>query len=569
MNKWFVYAKNADFRGISQKYGIDPVVARILRNRDIKSDEDIDYFLNAGIDDLYDETLMPDMDKAAEAVYTAVNEKKHIRIVGDYDIDGVCSSYILLKGLIRLGAEADCRIPDRINDGYGINMNIVREAHADGVDMILTCDNGIAAIDELAEANRLGMEVVVTDHHNVRKDDDGNDILPEALAVVDVKRQESRYPFEESCGAVTAWKLIKRIYELSKREKNEWLEFLEFAAIATVGDIMSLCGENRVIVKEGLKRINSGANNLGLRTLIDELELSDKTIDTYHIGFIIGPCINAGGRLENAERALRLFMSEDKDEARLLSGHLKMLNAERKAMTEEGTKRGIAIVEDSMPDDSVLVVFIDGLHESLAGIVAGRLKERYSKPCFVITRSRDGLKGSGRSIEGYDMFSALCEADGLLKKYGGHKMAAGLSLDEDKLLPFRKFLNEHSGLTEKDFIKKLWIDDPTPLSYINMSFIHELDSLKPYGQGFERPQFAYRDLVPHDIKVLGKGRNVLKLRLSDANGMYYDAIKFGDADEDAIKISSCRSMDILYTPKINEFAGRKSIQIDIIDYHVK
>lgn len=567
MNKWFVHAKRADFQRISEKFGIDPVVSRILRNRDITSDEEIDYFLNAGIDDLYDEMLMPDIEKAAKAVYDAAVSGRHIRIVGDYDIDGVCSTYILLEGLKRIGANVDCCIPDRINDGYGINMNIVNKAHTDAVELILTCDNGIAALDELKVANELGMRVVVTDHHNVRKNETGDDILPEALAVVDVKRQESKYPSEECCGAVTAWKLIKRVYALCERRSDEWLDFLEFAAIATVGDIMKLTGENRVIVKEGLKQINEGSHNLGLRTLIEELELTEKTIDTYHIGFIIGPCINAGGRLETAESALKLFTSTDRSEAELIAGHLRLLNAERKAMTEAGTKEGISIVESTMMEDSVLVVYIEDLHESLAGIVAGRLKERYCKPCIVITKGHEGLKGSGRSIESYDMFSALCEAEDFLTKYGGHKMAAGLSLKEENLNRFREFLNSHSGLNEKDFIKKLWIDDPTPLSYVNMSFIAQLDSLKPYGQGFERPQFACRNLRPSNIKVLGKAGNVVRFRLSDLSGGSYDALMFGDGEAEAAKLRAFERIDILYTPQINEFAGRKNIQIDVIDYN--
>lgn len=566
MSDWYVYAKKADFRHISEKFHIDPVVARILRNRDIVGDEEIDYFLNAGIDRLYDGLLMPDMEKAAAAVFEAVKNKEHIRIVGDYDIDGVCSTYILLKGLSDIGACVDYRIPDRINDGYGINMSIVRQAAKDGTDMILTCDNGIAAIEELKAAGELGMKTVVTDHHNVRKDENGEDILPNALAVVDVKRQESRYPFEESCGAVTAWKLIKEIYKLAGREANEWMEFLEFAAIATVGDIMKLVGENRIIVKEGLKKINAGSSNLGLRTLIEELELTDKTIDTYHIGFIIGPCINAGGRLETAENALKLFMCEDEKEAEILAGHLKYLNAERKQMTEEGTRAGIEIVEKELKDNNVLVVYIDFLHESLAGIVAGRLKELFYKPCFVITRALDGLKGSGRSIEGYDMFNALCEADELLTKYGGHKMAAGLSLKNESLERLRAFLNEHSGLKDKDLIKKTWIDVPVPPGYVSERLIGEIEALKPFGQGFERPKFAARNLIITDMKILGKLKNVLKLRLKDEKNRFYEGIMFGDGEKMESELLETRSIDIIYTPKINEYMGRKNIQMEIEEY---
>ncbi len=566
MSDWYVYAKRADFKHISEKFHIDPVVARILRNRDITGDEEIDYFLNAGIDKLYDGLLMPDMEKAASAVFEAVKNKEHIRIVGDYDIDGVCSTYILLKGLRSIGACADYCIPDRINDGYGINMNIVRKAAEDGTDMILTCDNGIAAIEELEAACELGMKAVVTDHHSVRKNEEGEDILPKALAVVDVKRKESRYPFEESCGAVTAWKLIKEVYKFAGLGENEWMDYLEFAAIATVGDIMKLVGENRIIVREGLKSINAGSSNLGLRTLIEELELTDKTIDTYHIGFIIGPCINAGGRLETAEAALKLFMCEDRKEAEILAGHLKYLNAERKQMTEEGTKAGIEIVEKELKNDNVLVVYIDFLHESLAGIVAGRLKEHFFKPCFVITGALDGLKGSGRSIEGYDMFNALCEADRLLTKYGGHKMAAGLSLKKESLKALRVFLNEHSLLEDKDLIKKIWIDVPMPPGYVNERFIGEIEALKPFGHGFERPKFAAKNLKITDVKILGKAKNVLKLKLRDEKSCFYEGIMFGDGEKMQRELMEMRNIDIIYTPKINEYMGRKNIQMEIEEY---
>ena len=568
MSNWYVYAKKADFKHISEKFGIDQVVARILRNRDITGDEEIEYFLHGGIAELYDGLLMPDMQRAAEAVYEAVRTREHIRIVGDYDIDGVCSTYILLKGLRDIGADVDSRIPDRINDGYGINMNIVKQAAEEEVKLILTCDNGIAAIEELNKANELGMKVVVTDHHSVRTDEEGNEILPRALAVVDVKRRESRYPFEESCGAVTAWKLIKEVYKLAGLKDNEWLKFLEFAAIATVGDIMKLVGENRIIVREGLKSISAGSSNLGLRTLIDELGLTGKSIDTYHVGFVIGPCINAGGRLETAEDALRLFMCEDESEARVLAGHLKYLNAERKQMTEQGTRAGTEIVEKELKDDNVLVVYIEGLHESLAGIVAGRLKEHFYRPCLVVTDARDGLKGSGRSIEAYDMFASLCEADELLTKYGGHKMAAGFSLDRDELDDFRQFLNEHSGLSETDLVKKIWIDVPMPLGYISERLIKEIEGLKPFGQGFERPKFADRGLRLKGMRVLGKMKNALKLELADEKNRLCEGIMFGDAVTLQKELSGAGSIDIIYTPKINEYMGKRSIQIEIEEYRI-
>lgn len=566
MDKWYVYAKKADFKGISERFGIDQVTARILRNRDIVTDEEIDYFLNAGLDDLYDERLIPDLEKATAIIYEAIVSEKSIRIIGDYDIDGVCATYILMSGLSAMGARVDHRIPDRINDGYGININLIKEAADDGIDLIVTCDNGIAAVDEIRTGRELGIDIVVTDHHNARKDDAGKDILPEALAVADVKRSDSRYPTEEICGAVTAWKLIKLIYELAGKGKDEWLKYIEFAALATVGDIMELKGENRVIVKEGLKRMSSGSCNTGLKVLIDELGLTGKDINTYHVGFVIGPCINAGGRLETAESALKLFMTGDEGEAEILAGHLKYLNEERKAMTEKGTKEGIAMVSDHMLDDRVLVVYIPELHESLAGIVAGRIKEHFNKPCFVITRAREDLKGSGRSIEAYDMFNALCEADEYLLKYGGHRMAAGLSLKEEMLEPLRIFLNEHSGLREEDLIKKIWIDVPAPISYMSGRLINEIESLKPFGNGFERPLFADRGLMISDMRVLGSARNALKVRLKSSSGAILEGIMFGEADSIREELSRYRAVDILYSPEINSFRGTENIQINIKGY---
>ncbi len=563
MDKWLVYAKKADFKRIAQKFGIDQVTARILRNRDIETDEEIDYFLNAGLDDLYDESLIPDLEKATGYIAEAIEKGEKIRIIGDYDIDGVCASYILLSSFKLAGAKVDCRIPDRIIDGYGINLRLIEEAKEDGISLIVTCDNGIAAIDELEKAESLGLKAIVTDHHNVRKDDEGRDILPKALCVVNVKREDSRYPVKEICGAVTAWKLVKKLFEIKGLPKDKWLDLIEFAALATIGDIMELKGENRVIVKEGLKRLTYRSKNLGLKTLIDELGLTGKEISTYHIGFVIGPCINAGGRLETAGEALKLFMSEDENEARILSGHLKYLNEERKSMTERGVNEGAAIVEEKMLSDKVLVIFIEDLHESLAGIVAGRLKERYNRPAIVVTRAKDELKGSGRSIENYDMFDAICKAGNFLTKYGGHKMAAGLSLKEENLGSFRSFLNEHSGLNDEDLVKKIWIDVPMPISYITKELIGQLNMLKPHGNGFETPLFADRGLKISGMRIMGKTGNALKFLLKDSNGCGLEAIAFGDAKAMAEELKDMEAIDILYSPDINSYQGRDSIQLNI------
>lgn len=577
-SNWFIYTKKADFKAIADKFGIDQVTARILRNRDIVSEKDIELFLHGGISDMNDPKLLPDIYKAAELVKAAIQTKRKMRIVGDYDIDGVCSTAILLKALRKAGANVDARIPDRINDGYGINRRLVEEAVSDGVSFILTCDNGIAAADELKLAKDNDITVVVTDHHNVRKDDNGKDFLPPADAVVDVKREGSKYPTQEICGAVTAWKLIGQVYAALGRDEREWLGYIELAAIATIGDIMPLVGENRIIVKEGLKVLNGGvrpdgstecgSGNLGLRSLISALDLDGHELSAYHIGFMIGPCINAGGRLESADIALRLFTTEDKNEAMLLAGHLRELNEERKAMTETGVKEGIKAIEEGFLNDKILVVHIPGLHESLAGIVAGRLRETYGRPVIVVTDAKEGLKGSGRSIESYDMFEGLCKASELMTKFGGHKLAAGLSLNADKLDELRKKLNEDALLSDEDLIGKVWIDAAMPIAYINEKLISEIEALAPYGKDFEKPIFAAKDISFSDKRVLGKQKNVLKLRLRDTYGASLDAVMFGDAEKMSRELDGAKKLSILYYPKINEYAGRRSIQIELADIRI-
>lgn len=564
-SQWMVQTKRADFSAIAQKYNISPVTARIIRNRDVTEDAEINRYLQGSISDLYSPWLLPDMEKAVEILKEKAATGKRIRVVGDYDIDGVCSTYILLTALKEVGAQGDYRIPDRIKDGYGINESIIRQAAEDGIDTILTCDNGIAAVEQIRLAKELGMTVVITDHHDIQKDEKGNDILPDGDAVINPKRQNSRYPYPEICGGMVAYKVMKALYEAFGIPLEKWESMLEFVAIATVGDVMKLQDENRIVVKEGLKRIGR-TKNLGLLSLIEKNNLAPDALTAYHIGFVIGPCLNAGGRLQTAKVALKLLMAEDRESADSLAGELKDLNEQRKDMTLKGTEEAIEQVEAKYQDDKVLVVFLPDCHESLAGIVAGRLREKYQKPAFVLTRAEEGVKGSGRSIEAYHMFEGLVEVKDLLTKFGGHPMAAGLSLPEEHVEELRKRLNDNAVLTDQDFIRKVWIDVPMPLEYINESFIQELELLEPFGNGNEKPQFAQRDLSVRNVRVLGRNRNVVKLSLVTASGFAMDGMYFGDGDSFAEELSGKTSIDIVYYPTINEYNGNRSLQAVIKEY---
>lgn len=565
--QWLIQAKKADFNAIGAAFGISPVTARLIRNRDVVGMDAVYQYLNGTVEDLYEPMLLPDMGRCLEVLQRKIEEKKRIRIVGDYDIDGICSTYLLYRALTRAGAMADYEIPDRIRDGYGINESIIRAAAADGIDTILTCDNGIAALDQARLAGELGMTMLVTDHHDIRKDEEGNDLLPQAAAVVNPKRQDGRYPYSEICGAMVAYKLVLGLYRIFGIPEKEWLDMMEFAAIATVGDVMKLQDENRIVVKEGLRRIGC-TRNLGLRKLIEKNNLDPDRITAYQIGFVIGPCLNASGRLETAKLALSMLLSEDEAEAESMADHLKQLNDVRKDMTAKGVEEASSLVESSFADDWVLVVYLPDCHESLAGIVAGRLRERYHKPSIVLTPGEEAVKGSGRSIEGYHMFQALTEADDLLLKYGGHPMAAGLSLLEENIEAFRRRLNERARqtMTEKDFVEKIWIDVAMPFEYISEPFIRELALLEPFGQGNERPQFAQRRLKVRSARVAGKNRNVVMLSLASESGCVMEARWFGDGDGFMEEMGSRRLMDVIYYPEINEYNGRRSIQIIIRQY---
>ncbi|RHP67734.1 single-stranded-DNA-specific exonuclease RecJ [Clostridium sp. OF03-18AA] len=582
---WMVQTKRADFSGLAMRLGVSPVAVRVMRNRGLTEEAEMRKYLYGTLDDLYDPRLMKGMEQAAELIVRKLKEGKHVRIIGDYDIDGVCSTYILLKGFQRAAkelsqrcsleagrysvekendAQIDYEIPDRIKDGYGINESIIRQASADGVDTLVTCDNGIAALREISIAKQLGMTVVVTDHHEVPVDEYGQ-ILPPADAVVDPKQDGETYPFHEICGAAVAWKLIRVLYEKLGIPESEWMDLLEFAAIATVGDVMKLQDENRLIVKYGLKKIGS-TKNTGLRKLIEKNNLDIENLSAYHIGFVIGPCLNAGGRLKSAKVALRMLLAEDPEWAGEMADELKELNDMRKDMTAKGEAEAIEQVEKQYMDDKVLVVFLPECHESLAGIIAGRLREHFHKPSFVLTRGETTAKGSGRSIEQYHMYQGLCKVSDLLVKFGGHPMAAGLSLEEKDIDEFRRRLNADAELTEEDFVPKIWIDVPMPFEYVNEKIVQELKDLEPFGQGNEKPLFAQKSLVIRNVRVLGKNRNVVKMNLVTETGQPVDGLLFADGDRFLEEQAGRNMIDMIYYPDVNEYNGTRTLQAVIRNY---
>ena len=571
-----VQTKRADFNGLAKELGVSPVSVRIMRNRGMETKEAMERYLYGTLDGLYDGALMKNMGEAVAVLIKKLREEKRIRIIGDYDIDGVCASYLLLTGLRRAERELgertgpagstriDYEIPDRVRDGYGINEAIIRQAAADGVDTLVTCDNGIAAAKEISLAKELGMTVVVTDHHEVPVEEE-RQVLPPADVVVDPKQEGETYPFREICGAVVVYKLVEKLYEASGVPREEWRELLEFAAIATVGDVMRLQDENRILVKYGLKQM-ARTRNLGLRKLVEKTGLDITDLSAYHIGFVIGPCLNAGGRLQTAKAALRLFLSEDEAEAERLAEELKELNDIRKDMTKKGEDEAIAQVETQYMEDKVLVVFLPDCHESLAGIIAGRVREHFHKPSIVLTRSGDMVKGSGRSIEPYHMFRELTKVRELLPKFGGHPMAAGLSIKEEDVPEFRRRLNENAVLTEEDFIPRVWIDVPMPLEYVTEGLVEELKRLEPFGQGNEKPLFAQKGLMIRSLRVLGKNRNVVKLGLVTDTGLSMDGLLFGDGDALQRELAGRDRIDIVYYPDINEYNGNRTLQAVIRNY---
>lgn len=585
MERWVLLRKGADFEAIGKKYQISPRLACLIRNRDVIGEEAVDRYLNGTISDLYDGMLMKDMDKAIDILKEKILEDKKIRVIGDYDIDGVNATYILLEGLERLGADVDSDIPDRISDGYGLNRHLVERAYEAGVDTLITCDNGIAAADEIAYGKEMGMTVIVTDHHEVPFDEhDGEKRyrIPPADAVMDPKQPDCLYPFKGLCGAAVAYKLMEALWESMGKDSADLDDLIENVAIATIGDVMDLEDENRIFVKEGLQMLRR-TKNPGLKALIECTGIDKNSLNSYHIGFVLGPCINASGRLDTAKRALELLRAGTQKEADILAGDLKALNDSRKDMTEEAVKQAEEQVETTtISKDKVLVVYLPDCHESLAGIVAGRIRENYYKPVFVLTDAEEGVKGSGRSIDGYHMYEELNKCKELLTKFGGHRLAAGLSLPKENVGKFREMLNKNCTLTEEEMKEKVTIDMEMPFGCVTEGLVKELELLEPFGKGNTKPVFAVRDVILLGARILGKNRNVLKLQVRDVNGCRIEAMLFHHADDflgkleeqygktevEALLKGRGRQIRIsmTYYPDINEYMGKKTPQIVVTHY---
>lgn len=577
--KWFLQTKKADFNGIAKKYNISPITARLMRNRDVISEKEINQYLNGTINEISSPWLFKGMDKAVNILSIKINNESKIRIICDYDVDGVCSGYILHTCLKYLGADVDVVVPHRIEDGYGINERLIQQAYDQRVDTIVTCDNGIAAIKQIEYAKELGMTVVVTDHHEVVFEENNGEkkyILPNADAIVNHKQIDCQYPFKELCGAMVAFQFMRALFENMHVSERFILKLLPYGAMATVCDVVELKGENRIIVKEGLEALKIN-NDIGINALINQCKLNKKNLDSYHFGFILGPCLNASGRLDTAKKAMDLLECEDEKYAEVLAEALKKLNDERKDLTEKGTKEAIEKAEQL--DDSVLVIYLEHCHESIAGIIAGRVREKYNKPTIVLTDAVEGVKGSGRSIEEYDMYAELTKVKELFTKFGGHKMAAGVSLPKENIDILRKKLNENCNLTQEDLYLKVWIDMQLPLEYVTMNMIQELSIIKPFGKGNEKPIFAEKHLKINKLQILGKNGNVLKLTITNSSSYTMTAMifsrvidfmeflknKFGQEEINKALVGEKNNIEIMatYYPTINEFNGNSQIQIVI------
>lgn len=586
MEKWIEVRKGGSFAELGKKYGLDPVLFRIMRNRGVVTEADIETYLYGGREQLHDPHLLKDGERAAGLLADAIAQGKKIRIIGDYDIDGVNASYILLKGLRRCGAIVDAAIPDRMKDGYGINENLIQAAAEAGTELIMTCDNGIAALDAISFAKQKGMTVIVTDHHEIpyRIDENGAQLwlCSEADAIVNPKQQDCAYPYKELCGATVAWKVLQLLYEKMDIPVEQADEFLENVGFATVGDVMNLTGENRILVKLGLKALEQ-TKNPGMKALIAQTGLQDRKISSYHVGFLLGPCINASGRLDTARRSLALLMEEDLVAAAELARELVELNESRKSMTIQQTELAMQRVgEQGLDQNKVLVVYLEACHESLAGIIAGRLREHYHRPVIVLTKAEDGVKGSGRSIEEYSMFDELTAVAELFTKYGGHPMAAGMSLPEENLALLGQRLNENCRLTEDDLVEKVYIDVVMPMSYVTEELVYDLNLLEPCGKGNTKPVFAEREIRVRKATRVGRFQNVLKLQLltrdnRQVSGIFYDDIDrfFGYLEEKFSKedvTAMCEgrpngiTFSAIYDPSVNTYGGNREIQMIIRRY---
>lgn len=592
MAKWFMAAKKADFNNIAQQFHIDPVIARIMRNRDLVTEEEMQLFLQGTLEDLHEPRQLKDVEKAVRILNEKIKTGKKIRIIGDYDVDGICSTYILYKGLTVCGADVDAVIPHRMKDGYGINEALVEQALSDNVDTILTCDNGIAAKDVLEQGKGKGLTCIVTDHHEVPFEEMNGEkvqIVPDVDAVVDPKQDDCAYPFKAICGAVVAYKLIQVLLEECNMDeaciKQTQRELLEMAGIATVCDIMPLKDENRIIVKTALEYLED-SQNPGLKALIAVNELDASKLTSFSIGFVIGPCINATGRLDTAQLALELLQAETFDKAVPLAAALKEYNVNRKEMTERGVEEAMALLETGAYDaDKVLVLYLPEVHESLAGIIAGRVREKTGKPTFVLTKAEEGVKGSARSIETYSVYEEMTKCSHLFTKYGGHKMAAGLSLEEKNVEPFRELINANCTLTEEDFEEKILIDVPMPMGYVNYRLIEQLEVLEPFGNGNEKPVFAQKNIVFKKGYRMGKKQNMARFEVLDEEERSFTLVMFRGMErleeyvDDKFGAGTSRQlfeasgmngnelvMDIIYYPSLNEFRGRSSIQFLLQDF---
>ena len=585
MQQWLLTNKKADFKALGEKFHIDQVTARLIRNRDVIEEEDIWRYLHGDINDLYDPHLLKDGELLVDILAEKIREKKQIRVIGDYDIDGVMATFVLKTALDRCGANVTIQIPDRIHDGYGLNQNLIAKAYEDGVDTILTCDNGIAAIEEIAYAKSLGMTILVTDHHEIPYEEtDGVRIYKKSVAdaIVNPHQKECAYPYKCLCGAAVAWKVVCLLYERMGIPFTETEELLENVAFATVGDIMPLTDENRILVKEGIKRIHK-TQNVGMKALIAQCGLQPEQIDAFHFGFVLGPCINASGRLDTAKRSLELFFQTNPAFAMQIANELVVLNEERKEMTKEGTDAAVRFCEEKdCEKDDVLVIYLPEIHESIAGIIAGRIREKYYKPTFVLTKAEDGVKGSGRSTEEYSMYEEMCKCQELFTKFGGHPMAAGLSLPEENVSLFREKINALSTLSEADKRQKVRIDVPMPMDYATLELVQEFSILAPFGKDNTKPVFADKHIHIKRMSVMGKNRNVLKFSLVTAYGKLVTGIYFGDIEkffsyieekfgkqqlEAALNGKENHiELSVIYFPKINSFRGVDELQFEIQYY---